>query len=125
MVRSPTSIQDFSHIQSVKTYDISTRTLELDRPSPSTTSGTVADVDVEHVLETIKREEMEVGAWINVMGYVMDDRGRANAANTRASRREKDISNHVRVQAISVWSAGDVDVEAYEKAVRERQQVQS
>jgi hypothetical protein len=67
---------------------------------------------------------MEVGAWINVMGYVMDEKVWRNAPTTKALLREKDPAKHVRVQAISIWSAGNVDVDAYEEAVRDRQQFQ-
>jgi hypothetical protein len=49
---------------------------------------------------------MEVGAWVNIIGYV--DR-----------RKEKGVF----VQAITVWSAGNIDLNAYEKAVEARKAV--
>lgn len=50
---------------------------------------------------------MEVGAWINVIGYV-------------ERRKEKGIF----VQAIVVWSAGNVDLDAYEKAAVARKKAE-
>lgn len=46
---------------------------------------------------------MEVGSWINVIGYV-------------ERRKEKGVF----VQAVAVWAAGNVDLNAYEKAVGAR-----
>jgi hypothetical protein len=63
------------------------------------------NLDIEHVLERIKRIEMDVGAWINVIGYV---------------ERRKDKG--VFVQAVAIWDAGNVDLGAYEKAVEKRKE---
>jgi hypothetical protein len=46
---------------------------------------------------------MDVGAWVNVIGYV-------------ERRKEKGVF----VQAIAVWNAGDVDLEAYQRAVEQK-----
>lgn len=62
-----------------------------------------ANVDIEHVLETMKRDEVDVGTWINVIGYV-------------EQRKEKGIF----VQAIALWNAGNVDLVAYVDAVEKR-----
>jgi hypothetical protein len=64
-------------------------------------------VNIDHVLQVIKHTEMEVGAWINVIGYV-------------ERRKEKGIF----VQAIVVWSAGNVDLDAYEKAAVARKRAE-
>jgi hypothetical protein len=82
---------------------VTTATLRLKHAYPASAKSTVANVDLVHVLERIKGREMDVGAWVNVIGYV--DR-----------RREKGVF----VQAIAVWDAGDVDLEAYQRAVEER-----
>ena len=62
-------------------------------------------MNIEHVLESIRRTEVDVGSWINVIGYV-------------ERRNEKGIF----VQAIAVWSAGNVDLDAYQKAVEARKE---
>jgi hypothetical protein len=55
------------------------------------------------VLERIQGRDMDVGAWVNVIGYV-------------ERRKEKGVF----VQAIAVWNAGDVDLEAYQRAVEQK-----
>lgn len=82
---------------------VRTATLRLKHDYPTGGSATVANVDIVHVLERIKSHEMEVGAWINVIGYV-------------ERRKEKGVF----VQAITVWGAGNVDLGAYEKSVEAR-----
>ena len=70
--------------------------------SPAT-PRVIANVDIEHVLEDLKHDAVEVGAWINVMGYV-------------ERRNDKDVF----VQAVAIWNAGNVDLDAYARAVEER-----
>ncbi|KAJ8116200.1 hypothetical protein OPT61_g2309 [Boeremia exigua] len=84
----------------VDEYVVQAATLRLKHNYPAARFAEIANVDVVHVLERIKTHEMEVGAWINVIGYV-------------ERRKEKGVY----VQAIAVWSAGNVDLSAYEKAV--------
>jgi hypothetical protein len=48
---------------------------------------------------------LDVGTWLNVIGYV-----------------ERKKEEGVFVQAIAVWDAGNVDLEAYEKAVEKRKE---
>jgi hypothetical protein len=79
--------------------------LRLKHNYPVSKSPVVVNLDIEHVLERIKRIEMDVGAWINVIGYV---------------ERRKDKG--VFVQAVAIWDAGNVDLGAYEKAVKNRKE---
>lgn len=90
---------------SVEEYVVSKATLRLKHDYPTSTSHVVANVDVEHVLERIKHHELDVGTWLNVMGYI-------------EQRKEKGVF----VQAVTVWSAGNIDLDAYEKAVEKRKQ---
>ena len=79
---------------------VQTATLRLKHNYPAADTAAVANVDIIHVLERIKSREIEVGTWINVIGYV-------------ERRKEKGVF----VQAIATWDAGNVDVGAYERAV--------
>jgi hypothetical protein len=79
--------------------------LRLKHNYPTSSPPVVANVNVEHVLERVKRHELDVGTWLNVIGYV-------------EQRKEKGVF----VQAVAVWDAGDVDLEAYERAVETRKQ---
>jgi hypothetical protein len=90
---------------SVDQYVVQAATLRLKHNYPTSSQPVVANVDVEHVLERVKRHELDVGTWINVIGYV-------------EQRKEKGVF----VQAVALWDAGDVDLEAYGRAVEKRQQ---
>ena len=86
-------------------YAIASATLRLTHNHPPSSPPKVAHVNIEHVLESVKRKEIDVGTWINVIGYV-------------ERRKEKGVV----VQAITVWDAGNVDLEAYQNAVEARKE---
>ena len=90
---------------SIEQYVVPTATLRLKHNYPSSSATKIANVNVEHVLESIKRTEVDVGCWINVIGYV-------------ERRNEKGIF----VQAIAVWGAGNVDLDTYQKAIEARKE---
>ncbi|KAF1937118.1 hypothetical protein EJ02DRAFT_357590 [Clathrospora elynae] len=87
----------------VDEYMVKTATLRLKHDYPVSSQPTVAHVDIEHVLERIKSHEMDVGTWLNVIGYV-----------------ERGKPRRVFVQAVAVWDAGNVDLAAYEAAAEKR-----
>ncbi|KAF2186236.1 hypothetical protein K469DRAFT_630998 [Zopfia rhizophila CBS 207.26] len=88
-------------------YRIPTATLILKHRYPTSAPPSIVHVNVEHVLESIKRCEVDVGSWINVIGYV-----------------EKRAEKRVFVQALVVWDAGNVDLDAYERGVDQRREVE-
>lgn len=55
------------------------------------------------MLERLTAEQMSVGAWVNVMGYVTGGTVGATAAPD------------VHVQALLLWSTGPLDLQAYER----------
>ena len=80
-----------------------------------------ACVDVNLVLENLKREDMQVGAWLNVVGYV------EGVGKTESQGRSKDgVMNggqevmRVKVKAVMLWSAGALDLGKYERALEGR-----
>jgi hypothetical protein len=77
--------------------------LRLKHNYPIASPPVLANVDIEHVLERIKQLNVDVGTWLNVIGYV-------------ERRKEKGVF----VQAVTVWNAGNVDLKAYEEAVEMR-----
>ncbi|KAI4625919.1 hypothetical protein J4E80_003053 [Alternaria sp. BMP 0032] len=84
-------------------YVTKTATLRLKHNYPISDPPVIANLDIEHVLERIKELNVDVGTWLNVIGYV-------------ERRKEKGVF----VQAVTVWNAGNVDLKAYEKAVEAR-----
>jgi hypothetical protein len=68
------------------------------------------------VRETLNRAVLQVGAWVNVVGYVMNGKSVAEAEEVDA----RDDSVMVKVQAIMLWDAVAIDLEQYEQAVQAR-----
>lgn len=69
-------------------------------------------VDINPILDTVKFQDLEVGAWINVVGYV------SSSSQTEASARSS-------VQAVMIWSAGIINLDEYESALAARQKTGS
>ncbi|KAH1333941.1 hypothetical protein KXX47_005041 [Aspergillus fumigatus] len=111
----------------VRTYNIPTGHLILEHDYPrrrfSTTAGTEpasVAVDVNAVLESVTAEELRVGAWVNVVGYVRSwdsDGGDADAL------RKLRMSSPVYVEAVIVSSAGVIELGEYERVLREALEV--
>ena len=95
----------------VNSYNSQKGILELTHAYPSSIDGPIirAIVDVNVILETMRRDDLEAGAWVNVLGYVQ---GRKKNAG--------DGAVSVNVQAIMIWGAGSVELGKYETAVSER-----
>lgn len=80
--------------------------LRLKHDYPPSSAPLVPNVDMEHVLERAKHHELDVGTWLNVIGHV-------------ERRNEKGVF----VQAVTVWDAGNVDLDAYQKAVEKKKEL--
>ena len=72
-----------------------------------------AAVDIGIPLETLKTPNLQLGEWVNVIGYVHAEPKplRANGASISLQN-----TKAVPVQAIMVWSAGSLKIDAYEQA---------
>lgn len=75
-------------------------------------------MDVNLLLAHLTQEQTAVGNWVNVIGYVKSKSRRRPSASTAAGdARARAHVSVVHVQAITLWSAGSLDVQRYEKAV--------
>lgn len=83
----------------------------------------LAHVNVEQVLPSINHELVQVGAWLNVVGYVrkpeagIDVNGPRSGKHKRRSRR---LGPTV-IDAVLVFSAGAIKLEDYHSAARSYQ----
>jgi hypothetical protein len=95
------------HTLSVDIYDSMSATLHLKDRFASTTAPSTpgsASVNVAYVLDALNFELTQVGAWVNVVGYVK------TTADGRCC-----------VDAVVIWSAGAIKLDEYEAAVRDLQ----
>lgn len=121
---SPTGLK-VRFLGCVTHYALASGTLTLQHAYPPPPAvNAIALVDVTLLLEGLKREDTEVGAWVNVIGYVEDvvkEGGRKmNGIRKEQGGVEAGGPVMVRVKAIMLWSAGGVKVGEYERVLEER-----
>ena len=119
----------------VTRYTLSTGVLELQHAyHPPPKIPTIAFVDVNVILEGLKREDTQVGAWINVVGYVEEvvregkrgqGQGQVQEKMGPGARNGERVTEgprvvRVRVQAIVLWNAGGVKIGEYERILENR-----
>ena len=103
-------IQLINDESSVRSYHVTTGHLNLEHNYPRQAGkDTSIAVDINPLLETITAEELRVGAWLNVLGYV------------RRYRQAEDQKYYV--EAVMVFPAGAVALGEYERVVRDAQDV--
>ncbi|PLB46882.1 hypothetical protein P170DRAFT_511551 [Aspergillus steynii IBT 23096] len=96
----------------VRTYSVPTGRLILEHNYPrrkSTSDVPTVSVDINAVLETVTSEELRVGAWVNVLGYV---------------RRSMIAGETIYVEAIMVFAAGAIALGEYERILHESMEVE-
>lgn len=89
---------------------------------PATSRSTPsAIVSIEVLLETRDHTLIEVGSWVNIIGYVRNMPHSYDVTDSRESRRPK---HSAFVEATMIWSAGTVKLEKYDAALTELQKAQ-
>ncbi|KAF2458641.1 CST complex subunit Ten1 [Lineolata rhizophorae] len=97
----------------VDDYKVPSASLVLKHHYPAEQPHVTVYVDVEHILGCLTHAEVQVGAWLNVWGYIMPKLA------TRGGRKiTKNAERVVRVQAAYVNSADGVDVGMYERRLQ-------
>ncbi|PTU17109.1 hypothetical protein P175DRAFT_0467549 [Aspergillus ochraceoroseus IBT 24754] len=120
----------------VKTYHISTGHLILEHNYPRVrqprSEPPCVSVDINAVLETVTWEELRVGAWINVIGYVRRAQGCPSPGATAAVATDdatmtalngKETRGSVYVDAVMVFSAGAIALGEYERILHDSKEV--
>lgn len=106
-----------TNMRSVTRYDVGRGRLELEHNFPpvqgkkkkrdSLAASRRVSVDIYHVLKTITRDQLQVGSWLNVFGYVRSGmQGNEDANN-----------NQLYVEAVMVSDAGAVRIAEYEQSL--------
>lgn len=116
----------------VSSYDSRSGILELQHAFSESSTTIRALVDINVILGTICRDNLEIGAWVNVLAYVkLDqaendtkrlsserDRGKQSASGVTGQRGRPTIS--VKLQAVMLWTAGAIKIADYERAVESK-----
>lgn len=111
-------LTNYMSIYSVQKYSIATGTLTVTHHYPNNLRyPAAAHVNIEHVLERIKGDVLAVGEWINITGYIT---GGVTSGLGKRGKHKKENERSVSVQAVMLWSAGQIKVPEYEVALEER-----
>jgi hypothetical protein len=118
----------------VRHYTIATGHLVLEHNYPRNKAefGSVS-VDINAVLEDLTAEELRVGTWLNVLGYVRESQPPSSSfSSTPESKQSGDTttgpvtvpSRPVHVEALVVFPAGAIALGEYERILRNSQDVE-
>ena len=109
---------------SVTKYSSATGILHLEHAYPASTvkdnRSVTALVDVDLLIGNLKATNVQAGEWVNVIGYVQGDTSDGNKDGMQAGNK---VVVEVKVQAMMLWSAGQVELREYEKSVRKRNEI--
>lgn len=89
-------------------YDSERAVLRLRDRFPATSASGIANVNVNNVLDALNVETTQVGAWVNIIGYMR---------HTTETRSTSDQPASI-VDAVLIWSAEAIKLDDYEAAVR-------
>lgn len=102
-----------SRHDSVKNYSIATGHLTVEHnypPQRPPQSPPSVSVDVNAIISSLTSEELRVGAWVNVVGYV-------RRAPTSSAGSAPAAKSPVRVDAVMVFPAGAIALGEYERTL--------
>ncbi|GAM91005.1 hypothetical protein ANO11243_090520 [Dothideomycetidae sp. 11243] len=101
-----------------KNFQIGSDIATFSCKSESARKPSVAIVNLEAVLGTVPSAALDIGSWMNIVGYIAENAD-APSVERPANRNETKTRNKAPyVQALMGWSAGDIDVVEYENVVR-------
>jgi hypothetical protein len=122
----------------VRQYDVNTGNLILEHNYPlKKTDPNSVSVDVNAVLQDLTSEELRVGAWLNVLGYVRDsDTSSPSFSSSQLSSQQSTGPSEtvtapirvtprpVHIDAVMVFPAGGIALGEYERILRNAQDVE-
>jgi hypothetical protein len=103
--------------RSVAQYNNETGTALLTHHYPVSPHQITARVNIDLVLEVVNSYVLQVGSWINVIGYIC---GRTLDPPLNAGVGETPVYSEVAIRAVMLWSAGDLKLKSYEDRLQER-----
>ena len=106
---------------SIEQYDPSRGSVSLKHNYPSSSTPVVAEVHLDHVLESITSTTTQIGTWLNVVGFISRDED-AGCQDVQAQPKKggRPMLKVVTVDAVMVWDAGSIKLDTYEKALEAR-----
>lgn len=131
---------DYLYDNSVSQYNVAVGHLILEHNYPrSKAEPNTVSVDINAVLESLTAEDLRVGTWLNVLGYIRDSSCPPDASFS-SSEHDSQLSNTecstvtapikvpprpVIVEAVMVFPAGAIALGEYERILRNVNAVES
>lgn len=114
------------NMESVTRYDVMSGRLELEHNFPpvqgrknkkdSSSASRRVSVDIYHVLKTITRDQLQVGSWLNVFGYIRD-------AGKKDSVLGCTDNSQFYVETVMISDAGAIRIAEYEQSLTDMQAI--
>ena len=104
-------------------YDVSAGNLVLEHAYPSDlVKRPQVTVDVRLIVESLKPHLLQVGSWLNVIGYT---RKFELTRKRKGDDRDNPMpASKVHLQAVLLWSAGPIRLAEYEHVLSRQQEAQ-
>lgn len=126
---------------SVRQYNVTEGHLILEHNYPRDKDANTVSVDINAVLEDVTSEQLRVGAWLNVLGYVRDAQSPSTSfsssqldAQSQQSQQSNETpfakplntvpSRPVYIDAVLIFPAGAIALGEYERILRSEQDVE-
>ncbi|KAF2223924.1 CST complex subunit Ten1 [Elsinoe ampelina] len=98
----------------IERFEVGSDTALVSYRSTTQQSTVVASVNFVALLGTPSLS-LDVGSWVNIMGYVTDGSVRGSEDSRQVYERVTPVAH---VQALMAWDAGDLNLDDYERALR-------
>jgi hypothetical protein len=111
----------------VTRYNVQHGHLILEHNYPRRKEPNTVPVDINNVLESITAEELRVGTWLNVLGYIREE---STPPTSFTSSQEdtcvalKVTPRPVYVEAVTIFSAGAIALGEYERILHNAEDVE-
>ncbi|KAM3425249.1 hypothetical protein BST61_g7201 [Cercospora zeina] len=76
---------------------------------------------IDNVLEHVNNDLLQIGSWLNIVGYVQQPVKVASSASSQRPRRSTQRVTPL-VDVLMIWSAGAIKLDDYQSAVRSYQE---
>ncbi|KAK2773251.1 hypothetical protein FQN52_004676 [Onygenales sp. PD_12] len=105
----------------VSSYNISTGHLTLQHNYPHTSRPIPSiSVDVNLLLASLKSTDLQIGAWLNILGYIRQQTPSTSSVRLPgASKLQQSRWSGVYIEAVMIFSAGAVDIGEYERVLQD------
>ncbi|KAL1961239.1 hypothetical protein VTO42DRAFT_3185 [Malbranchea cinnamomea] len=113
-------VSNYDASRGVITFEHNYTNAQTRRGNQATSSVNAVEVDVNLLLESLTHTEVQIGAWLNVFGYVREQVSPGFCPSSTSRGHIK--ANQVYVEAIMIIPAGAIRLGEYERVLQDAQE---